>query len=85
MTAAVFAACFAALYTAHQVADHWLQTPAQAAGKGGPGWTGRLACARHVATLTLTAFGFEQDSDEAKGLHLLIGAIRRRAAAEVTP
>jgi hypothetical protein len=53
--AGLFAAAFAALYTAHQVADHWLQTPRQAAGKGGPGWPGRLACARHVATLTLTA------------------------------
>ena len=31
----------------------------------------------------LTAFGFAPDSDEAKGLHLLIGAIRR--AGEVTP
>lgn len=50
----VFAAVFAALYAAHQVADHWVQTHAQACGKGAPGWTGRWLCARHVATLTLT-------------------------------
>jgi hypothetical protein len=52
--AAVFAAVFAALYTAHHVGDHWLQTHTQAMTKGQPGWTGRLACARHVLTLTFT-------------------------------
>lgn len=51
--AAVFAAVFVALYTAHQVGDHWVQTSAQAAGKGRRGWPGRLACARHVAGLTV--------------------------------
>ncbi|SRR6266568_5680101 len=55
MSAALFAAAFAALYAAHQVADHWVQTPRQAADKGLPGWPGRLACARHVAALTVTA------------------------------
>jgi hypothetical protein len=55
MTAGLFAAVFAALYAGHQVADHWVQTPCQAAGKGLPGWPGRLACARHVAALTITA------------------------------
>jgi hypothetical protein len=35
-----------------------------------------------LGSAALTAFGFAPDSDEAKGLHLLIGAIRR--AAEVT-
>ena len=51
----VFAAAFAALFAAHQVADHWIQTDAQARDKGLPGWRGRLADARHVATYTLTA------------------------------
>ncbi|MEV7228321.1 DUF3307 domain-containing protein [Polymorphospora sp. NPDC051019] len=52
---ATFAAVFAALYVAHQVADHWVQTQHQADCKGRPGWPGRLACAAHVATYTLTA------------------------------
>ncbi|WP_067807910.1 hypothetical protein [Actinomadura formosensis] len=48
----VFPAVFAALYAAHEVGDHWLQTHGQACGKGAPGWPGRILCARHVATLT---------------------------------
>ncbi|OLZ72555.1 transcriptional regulator [Streptomyces amritsarensis] len=54
MPATVFAAVFIALYIAHSVGDHWVQTSCQAATKGQPGWTGRAACARHVMTLTLT-------------------------------
>ncbi|SCL21360.1 Protein of unknown function [Micromonospora nigra] len=53
--AATFAAVFATLYVAHQVADHWVQTQRQADCKGQPGWAGRIACAAHVATYTLTA------------------------------
>ncbi|MBL6277209.1 DUF3307 domain-containing protein [Micromonospora fiedleri] len=53
--AAAFAAVFATLYAAHQVADHWIQTQRQADCKGQPGWAGRLACAAHVATYTATA------------------------------
>jgi hypothetical protein len=53
--AAVFAALFAALFAAHQVGDHWVQTSPQALGKGAPAWPGRLACARHVASLTAVA------------------------------
>ncbi|MGK5554347.1 transcriptional regulator [Actinomadura kijaniata] len=49
---AVFAAVFVALYAGHEVGDYWLQTHHQACGKGAPGWTGRILCARHVATLT---------------------------------
>ena len=47
-----FAVVFATLYAAHQVGDHWVQTGRQAAGKAAAGWPGRLACVRHVATLT---------------------------------
>ncbi|MGI5397935.1 transcriptional regulator [Streptomyces sp. CA-135486] len=54
MDAAVFAAVFVALYVAHSVGDHWVQTSHQSAHKGRPGWVGRLADARHVATLTAT-------------------------------
>ncbi len=50
--AVTFAVLFAALYAAHQAGDHWMQTGRQAAGKAAAGWPGRLACARHVATLT---------------------------------
>jgi hypothetical protein len=52
--AAVFAAVFVALYVAHSVGDHWVQTSHQAAEKGRPGWVGRLADARHVLGLTIT-------------------------------
>lgn len=55
MPAAYFAAVFAALYAAHQVADHWIQTDHQAGHKGAAGWPGRIACAAHVATYTITA------------------------------
>jgi hypothetical protein len=48
------AAVFAALYAAHQFADHWVQTQHQADTKGHAGWRGRIACASHVATYTGT-------------------------------
>ena len=51
----MIAEVFVALFAAHQVADHWIQTHHQATTKGQPGWAGRLACARHVLTYTLTA------------------------------
>ncbi|MFF8423349.1 transcriptional regulator [Streptomyces sp. NPDC015680] len=53
-TAAVFAAVFTALWVAHTVGDHWAQTPAQSTTKGQRSRAGRLACTRHVTTLTLT-------------------------------
>jgi hypothetical protein len=53
--AAGFAAVFVALYVAHQVGDHWIQSQHQADCKGLPGWPGRIACAAHVATYTATA------------------------------
>jgi hypothetical protein len=53
--AATFAAVFVALFVAHQLADHWVQTQHQADCKGKPGWAGRLACAAHVSTYSATA------------------------------
>ncbi|MFD5588777.1 transcriptional regulator [Streptomyces sp. NPDC127063] len=53
-TAATFAAVFIALYVAHSVGDHWVQSSCQAEDKGLPGWRGRLACGRHILGLTLT-------------------------------
>lgn len=49
------AVVFVALYVAHQVADHWVQSQHQADCKGEAGWRGRVACASHVATYTVTA------------------------------
>nr|WP_225954282.1 DUF3307 domain-containing protein [Kibdelosporangium phytohabitans] len=46
-----------ALLVAHHVADHWAQTPRQAARKGDPGWSGRRACAGHVTTYTAVTAG----------------------------
>lgn len=53
--AARMGAAFAALYAAHQVADHHVQRDADAQAKGLPGIRGHAACARHVASYTATA------------------------------
>lgn len=45
---------FICLFIGHQVGDHWVQTSGQARRKGGAGRDAVLACAGHVATLTLT-------------------------------
>lgn len=50
----VLAALFVALYVAHVVGDHWVQTHHQAVGKGEQSRRARMLCVRHVATLTLT-------------------------------
>ncbi|MEU7822935.1 transcriptional regulator [Catellatospora sp. NPDC049133] len=55
---ALIAAVWAALAASHPVADHWMQTAHQATHKDLPGWVGRLACARHVATYTATNGAF---------------------------
>lgn len=49
-----FAAVFIAWFVGHSVGDHWVQTSCQAIKKGERTRAGRLACARHVATLTTT-------------------------------
>lgn len=54
MPVSTFAAIFIALFVAHSLGDHWVQTSCQAATKGQPGWAGRLACGRHVLGLTAT-------------------------------
>lgn len=48
-----FAGVGLGLLVAHQVGDHWVQSHGQACAKGLPGWAGRLACARHVASYTV--------------------------------
>ncbi|MEU8040844.1 transcriptional regulator [Streptosporangium sp. NPDC049078] len=51
---ATFAAVSFTLLAAHSFGDHWVQTHRQACAKGAPTRAGRAACARHVATLTIT-------------------------------
>ncbi|MFB1046300.1 transcriptional regulator [Streptomyces chrestomyceticus] len=70
MHAATFAAVFIALYVAHSVGDHWVQTSRQSADKGRPGWAGRLAVSRHVATLTLTKLAVLAPAAALLGLHV---------------
>lgn len=53
--AARFGAAFAALYAAHQVADHHVQRDCDAQMKSNTGVEGHMACARHVASYTATA------------------------------
>ncbi|WP_030248286.1 hypothetical protein [Streptomyces sp. NRRL S-455] len=53
-TAGTFAAAFAALFVAHSVGDHWVQTSWQAARKGDRSRPGHIACGRHVFGLTVT-------------------------------
>lgn len=52
MHAALFSAAFGALYVGHSLGDFWAQRGSQVINKGRRGWSGRLACASHVATLT---------------------------------
>ncbi len=52
--AAKFAAAFAGLLAAHNIADYWVQHGADACDKQKPGTEGRRACVRHVATYTIT-------------------------------
>ncbi|MEU9054539.1 DUF3307 domain-containing protein [Streptomyces sp. NPDC048384] len=75
MHAATFAAVFIALYVAHSVGDHWVQTSHQSAHKGRPGWVGRLADARHVATLTLTKLAVLIPAAALLGLHLSVPGV----------
>lgn len=75
MTAGMFAAVFVALYAAHQVADHWVQTHWQANTKGKPGWPGRAACAAHVLTYTATAMVFLAAETVALDMPLPIGRV----------
>lgn len=53
--AATIGAVYAMLHGAHAIADHFVQTQHQADVKGRPGWAGRWACAKHVASYTATA------------------------------
>lgn len=91
---ATFAAAFAALYIAHVVADHWIQTQHQADSKGLPGWPGRIACAAHVATYTATGLAavlavlarFGADVDPGRlAVGLAVSAVTHYLADRRTP
>jgi hypothetical protein len=70
---ATFAAVAVSVYAAHQVGDYWVQSSDQAARKGQPGWVGRLACASHVLTYSVTLVMFVALADWWAGLHLVFG------------
>ncbi|MBF6046374.1 DUF3307 domain-containing protein [Streptomyces sp. NRRL B-1677] len=72
MAAATFAAVFVALYVAHSVGDHWVQSSHQSANKGRPGWAGRLADTQHVLTLTLTKLAVLLPAAALLGLHVSV-------------
>jgi hypothetical protein len=74
MKADIFDAAFAALYVGHMIGDHWIQSPGQADVKGEPGWSGRLACAWHVATLTAMVTATLMLTVMATGIHLGLAA-----------
>lgn len=50
--ASLFTCVFIALYAGHHLGDQWLQTGWQALTKEHPTRVGRIACLRHVGTLT---------------------------------
>lgn len=93
-SAQTFSAVFVALYAAHQLADHWVQTHHQACTKGAAGWTGRLSCAAHVATYTLTGLAAVLAATVVLHLHLdpvrlaaglIISAVTHYVADRRTP
>jgi len=68
--AARIALVLAAWKTAHNYADHIGQEHRDARDKGKPGWTGRTACARHVADMTLTKVAALAIAGAATGIRL---------------
>lgn len=70
-----FAVVFAALYAAHHVGDQWIQTHCQALTKARPNWSGRLACGRHVLTMTITKIIMLVITVAAVKLDLAIGQV----------
>lgn len=73
--ATVFPALFIALYVGHDIGDHWIQQWEEVRDKGKPGWVGRLACTRHVTTLTLTKIVALTGVTVFLGLHINLWAV----------
>ncbi|ASO21540.1 hypothetical protein FHR81_003183 [Actinoalloteichus hoggarensis] len=83
--AAVFAATFAVLFAAHQVADYWVQTDDQARNKGEPGSSGRRACAGHVASYTAVTAGALEIANAVLGLRVPVaGRVAVQAVSAAT-
>ncbi|MFJ1657196.1 hypothetical protein [Streptomyces anthocyanicus] len=76
MTAARFAAVYAAFTAAHEVADHWVQVDDQAVQKGRTDRDGVIACTKHVLTYTATQALALAAAQRATGMRIS----RRRAA-----
>jgi hypothetical protein len=70
VTAARFAAIYAALTAAHEVADHWVQIDKQAVHKGQPDRDGAIACLKHVTTYTATQAATVLAVQRATGMRL---------------
>ena len=70
--ALIFACVFATLYAAHHIGDQWIQTHTQACTKGATDWSGRLACARHVLTMTITKVLALLITTTVLGLHISV-------------
>jgi len=70
MTAATFAATYAALTAAHEVADHWVQVDDQAVHKGQRNRDGAVACLEHVITYTATQAAALYAVQRATGMRL---------------
>ena len=70
MTPARFAAAYAALTAAHEVADHWVQIDDQAVHKGQRNRDGAIACAEHVITYTATQAAALYAVHRATSMHL---------------
>ncbi|MFE9286651.1 hypothetical protein [Streptomyces olivaceus] len=70
MTATRFAAVYAALVAAHEVADHWVQIDAHATVKGQPDREGAVACAKHCLTYTATQAAALAAVQRATGMRL---------------
>ena len=71
--ALIFACVFATLYAAHHIGDQWIQTHTQACTKGNTDRAGRLACARHVLTMTITKVVALLITTAVLGLHISAG------------
>ncbi|MFJ9693285.1 hypothetical protein [Kitasatospora sp. NPDC101183] len=82
--AARFAAAYALLRSAADVADHWVQSDHQATTKGGPGAAGRRACAAHVASYTAVQAGVLLGGARLLGLRLRPAPVAAALALSAT-
>jgi hypothetical protein len=79
------AAVHAALTASHTIADHLVQTDAQAVAKGRPGHRGREACAAHVASYAATQAAALYAANRLLGLQLRPGpAVAALALSAIT-